>query len=809
MIVNNEFELALKFANKTDRSIFLTGKAGTGKTTFLHKLKEESSKRLIIVAPTGVAAINARGVTIHSFFQLPFGPIVPNGTSNHFSHRFSASKIDIIKSLDLLIIDEISMVRSDLLDAIDEVLRRYKDKSKVFGGVQLIMIGDLQQLSPVVKDTERQLLKTYYDTAFFFGSKAFKQCQPIYIELKHIYRQSNQAFITILNEIRNNNLSAQSAKALNTRFLPDFVPQKQDDFITLTTHNYKADQINDSELHQIKQKSYTYTAVIEGKFAEFSYPAPEVLNLKIGSQVMFIKNDSSLEKRYYNGKIGKVIQLKNDKVVVQCPSDDFEIDVTPETWDNVNYSIDAETKAISETKIGSFSQMPLRLAWAITIHKSQGLTFEKAIIDAEDSFAHGQTYVALSRCKSLEGIVLKSPIQSKSIINDTSIETFNKTVEAHQPSDAELKASQRAFQFFLLDELFNYRSFLFPINRMLDIYANHPNSIEGNIKELLPKIKEKGITELLKINTTFQQQIKVICNDTDEPELSQTVQERFIKAISYFKNHTKQHLSEPIQKLTFSTDNKELSKDLSKFYESLGTMIFIKMFCFDGLSDGFSTSKYLELRAKAILQNTTTPKKLKPKIASTTKHPILFERLRELRADFATEEDVAHYQIFTQKALFEMCQLLPTNSKQLQNISDIGKVRYQKYGSAILEIIKGYCEEFDIAPENVIYETAKPVKKENTKTISYKMFKSGKSIAEIAKERQFAITTIEGHLASFIESGDIKITELMPEETYLELKKLMETTPFEGFSDLKTKIDDKFTYSELRMVFAAMNSKES
>jgi hypothetical protein len=407
----------------------------------------------------------------------------------------------------------------------------------------------------------------------------------------------------------------------------------------------------------------------------------------------------------------------------------------------------------------------------------------------------------------LEGIVLKTPIQSKSIINDTSIDTFNKTVEAHQPTDAELKTSQRTFQFYLIDELFNYRSFLFPVNRMLDIYVNHPNSIEGNIKELLPTIKENGITELLKINTTFQHHIQSICGETDEPEKSQTIQERFIKAISYFKNHTKQHLLEPIQKLTFSTDNKELNKDLLKHYETIETLISLKMFCFEGLSDGFSTSKYLDLRAKGILQNANAPKKIKPKIESTTKHPILFERLRELRADFAIAEDVAHYQIFTQKALFEMCQLLPTNSKQLQSISDIGKVRYQKYGNAILEIIKSYCKEFDVTPENVIYESTKPVKKENTKTISYTMFKNGKTIAEIAKERQFATTTIEGHLASFIESGDIKITELMPEETYLELKNIMETTSFEGFSDLKSKIDEKFTYSEIKMVFAAMNSK--
>jgi len=463
---NQELELALNFVEKTDRNIFLTGNAGTGKTTFLHKIKCESLKRLVVVAPTGVAAINAKGVTIHSFFQMPFGPIVPGVEQNNstsFKHKFSKIKIDIIRSLDLLIIDEISMVRSDLLDGIDQVLRRYKNRNKVFGGVQVLMIGDLQQLSPVVKPNEWELLRRHYDTPYFFSSNAFQKSQAINIELKHIYRQDNEEFIAILNEVRNNNLSLKSATVLNNRFQPDFVPNKSEGYITLTTHNNRADAINELELNKLKPKRQCYTAEIKGKFNEHAYPTHENLELKVGAQVMFIKNDSSIEKRYYNGKIGTIISLDKDSVTVQCPEGGDEIETTPEIWENVSYTINQETKEISENIVGSFAQMPLRLAWAITIHKSQGLTFEKAIIDAEASFAHGQTYVALSRCKSLEGIVLKTQIKESSIINDNRVTTFTKNVADNLPNETDLNDSQKIYQLNLLEELFNYFDFIYPL----------------------------------------------------------------------------------------------------------------------------------------------------------------------------------------------------------------------------------------------------------------------------------------------------------------------------------------------------------
>ena len=478
---NPELELAVQFIEKTDRNLFITGKAGTGKTTFLHKIKKESLKRMVIVAPTGVAAINAKGVTIHSFFQMPFGPILPNQVANttHAQRKFSKTKIDIIKSLDLVIIDEISMVRADLLDGIDQVLRRYKNKNKVFGGVQILMIGDLQQLAPVVRPNEWSLLQQHYNTVYFFSSKAYQEANVVSIELKHIYRQKNEAFIKILNEVRNDKLSDESAKILKKNFNPSFSPNKEEGYITLTTHNKRAHLINNSELNKVKNKSTFFNAEISGKFNENSYPNSEKLELKVGAQVMFIKNDSSLEKRYYNGKIGVVTDISRENVTVQCANEIDEIVTEKEMWSNISYSINEETKELKEDIVGSFTQIPLRLAWAITIHKSQGLTFEKAIIDAEASFAHGQTYVALSRCTSLEGLVLKTPITSSAIINDSTVSIFNERVEENHPDEDILNRSEQQFQLNLISELFDYQSFLYPTTRLIDVFFKNRTSIKG------------------------------------------------------------------------------------------------------------------------------------------------------------------------------------------------------------------------------------------------------------------------------------------------------------------------------------------
>ena len=802
MLKNPELDLASDFVEKTDRSIFLTGRAGTGKTTFLHSIKDRSLKRLVVVAPTGVAAINARGVTIHSFFQMPFGPILPDDlqiqNSGAFNRKFNRTKIDIIRSLDLLIIDEISMVRADLLDGIDQVLRRYKDRTKVFGGVQVLMIGDLQQLAPVVKNNEWELLKAYYKTPYFFSSKAFQKSNAIGIELKHIYRQDNEKFIGILNEIRNNKLTQTSANELNKRYISNFIPAKDEGYITLTTHNNRANDMNLLELKKIKSKSFFYTAEVEGKFPEYSYPTHEKLDLKLGAQVMFIKNDSAPEKRYFNGKIGKIIHLNNEEITVQCPGDAFEIVCTPEIWENVNYTINQESKEISENWIGSFSQIPLRLAWAITIHKSQGLTFDKAIIDAKASFAHGQTYVALSRCRTLEGIVLKSAISEKSIINDTRVLSFNKNIEDNPPTEDILKESLKIYQLNLISELFNYYAFLFPVKRLIDIYYKNKSSLEGRIIEPLTSLKDDGIIKLLQISEGFNKQLNDLTVEIDEPEKDDMVEQRIEKAVNYYIKFTEEKIKSPLESLTYSTDNKSVDKDMQKQLKILDELLSYKQYCLNGLKDGFTTTKYLELRAKAVLQKRNVPK-VKKEYSTTTEHTVLFSELRELRTVLSEEQDVERFQIFTQKSLYGMCAELPLTTKQLRNINGMGKVRVEKYGERILEIISEYCNDNSIVPKEDIPEEKKIIKGE-TRKISLKMFKDGLTISEIAEKRGLVIGTIESHLAMFVTSGELEITDLIPKEKYLELKKLMETSKFESLTELKSKIDDKFTYGEMRMV---------
>ncbi|MCX7547474.1 helix-turn-helix domain-containing protein [Xanthomarina sp. F1114] len=807
---NKELELAWAFINNTSRNVFLTGKAGTGKTTFLHKLKKESFKRLIVVAPTGVAAINAKGVTIHSFFQMPFGPLIPGENqiqNSNFNRKFSKTKIDIIKSLDLLIIDEISMVRADLLDGIDRVLKRYRKSKKEFGGVQVLMIGDLQQLSPVIKDHEWNLLKSYYKTGFFFSSHVFQACNALTIELKHIYRQDNQDFIKILNEIRNNTLTQTSADELNKRYIPDFKPNHSDGYIYLTTHNKKAEQVNLKELNLLSSKVYKYEAQVEGKFPEYSYPNDELLELKVGAQVMFIKNDSSPEKRFFNGKIGKIIELNKEEVVIRCPEDDFNITTSPEVWENINYSVDNESKAIKEDRVGFYKQIPLRLAWAITIHKSQGLTFEKAIIDAQGAFAHGQTYVALSRCKSLDGLVLKGKISSNQIISDDNITSFTKQSEENIPNENILEMSQKNFQLDCISDILNYHDFLFPLNRSIDIFYKNRNSIEGLIEKPLLTIKDEGVIPLLKINTSFIGQLKTILGDYELPENSNLVQQRFIKAVDYFKNQTDNLFVSTLGTLNFTTDNKEIEKDLTKQLDLIEQLVEIKLLYFRELANGFNSNRFLELRGKASFITKEKPKIKRKAPIEGTSNTVLFELLRELRDNIAKEKDLIHYQIFNQKSLYEMCEVLPTSIEELLQVNGMGKVRVKKYGEAILNVIVEYCENNNIDVSQTDYRiefsepsTVKKKKKGDTKKISLKLFKAGKSIQDIADERELNENTIFGHLASFISSKEVKITDLMSEKHYKELKRIIPKTTFENLSDLKHQLDDKYTYGEIRLV---------
>ena len=799
---NAELNLAHQFIENTDRNLFITGKAGTGKTTFLRSVKENSHKRMVVVAPTGVAAINAKGVTIHSFFQMPFGPILPNQISHasNQQRRFSKTKIDIIKSLDLVIIDEISMVRADVLDGIDQVLRRYKNKHKVFGGVQILMIGDLQQLAPVVKPNEWSLLKEHYNTVYFFSSKAYQAASVVSIELQHIYRQKNADFIKILNEIRNDQLSETSAAILNKQYQPMFSPHKDEGYITLTTHNKRASLINDSELNTLTTKNHIFNAEVSGKFNENAFPNDERLALKVGAQVMFIKNDSSPEKRYYNGKIGIITAISRENVTVQCANEIDEIITEKEQWDTVNYSIHEETKELKEDIVGTFSQIPLRLAWAITIHKSQGLTFNKAIIDAEASFAHGQTYVALSRCTSLEGLVLKTPISNSAIINDTTVQVFSKEVEENHPDETILTASEIQFQLNLISELFDYQSFLYPVSRLIDIYYKNRTSIKGEVIEHLQHIKDNGIVALMKVSNGFRNQLLAISSEGILPENSSQIQDRFKKAVDYFLTVSIKNIVQPIASLSFSSDNKAVKKDFTTQFDKLQELLSEKVFALKKMTEGFKVQPYLKIRAAAVLQKTTPVKKKK---LPSKRDPILALGLRALRDDISKAENIPHFQIFTQETLYAICDSLPRTEKELLKVNGMGKIRVKKYGDEILELIETYCKENGI---NAFNEQKKEDKK-STKQISFELFKKGLSIKEIAKERSLTSGTIESHLASYIPSGEVDILELIPLKKYQKMIKEIEAVEYKNLTHLKENVDKSYSFMELRMVLLSLNQE--
>ncbi len=615
--------LAWQFVKNTGTSIFLTGKAGTGKTTFLRTLKDKLPKRMVVVAPTGIAAINANGVTIHSFFQLPFAPYVPNSTFNTEGiFRMSKEKQRILRTLDLLVIDEISMVRADLLDSIDMVLRRYRDRSKPFGGVQLLLIGDLQQLPPVVKDEEWTLLSKYYDSPYFFSSLALKQMGYITIELLHVYRQNDLDFLTLLNKIRDNKTDQDTFKKLNSRFVPNFAPPSGTDFIRLVTHNYQAQSINDRKLTELPGASRRYKASITGEFPEQSFPTEFVLELKENAQVMFVKNDSTGKGRYYNGMLGKVVSATNKGVTVKANETGELIDLLPEEWTNAKYVLNKETQAIEEEVEGTFKQLPLRLAWAVTIHKSQGLTFEHAIIDAQHSFAHGQTYVALSRCKTLEGLVLSAPLSPSAVICDEKVHQFNVEASARQPNNEMLSQMQRAYEVNLIDELFDFRPVGIAFERLTRFVDEH---FARKYPRLLQeyRLARPLLDEIVGVAAKFRLQYTQMLAAQQGDALGEEVLLRIRSGAGYFHKRLSS-LIEMLAKNRIDTENKTLKKTLKERYAEVDEALGFKMnlLKYESRADvSFAIGDYLSAKAKLLLgamddskARTKKAKEAKPKV---------------------------------------------------------------------------------------------------------------------------------------------------------------------------------------------------
>lgn len=649
---NPLLDLAHAYINTTNTIVFLTGKAGTGKTTFLRAVRQSTKKKLAIAAPTGVAAINAGGMTIHSLFQLPFGPMLPD-TSDRPELHYSPEKRELLSSLELLIIDEISMVRPDVLDQIDLILRNIKGNNYPFGGVQVLMIGDLAQLSPIIREDEWVLLRPYYSTPYFFSSLVLQKALYIRIELDKVYRQTDQTFVDILNGVRNQSITQPELNQLNKRYLPEFKPAADEPYITLTTHNRIAQHINDEWLTALKGKETTYNATIRGDFPKDAYPTETKLKLKVGAQVMFVKNDSSAEKLYYNGKIGTVTFLEEDTVYVQC-DDGREITVQALEWTNVKYQLDGEQ--INETNAGSFAQIPLKLAWAITIHKSQGLTFDRAIIDVSEAFTHGQVYVALSRCRSLEGLVLRNPVSQQNIIGDPSVIRFNQQAEARKPDDTTLQQHQEDHRIYLLGELFNF-------------YLLRQKLVK--FESLVPQFTE-GVFDIA---------------EKLEKQLRNYPDERVKKAAGYFQEKLEAATTQLHGQLTALVGS---SKERAGKADELMRWMMTRIKLLEHFAQHtFTTDVYLQLKRGT----KASPAHSFLKALNAKPNEKLYGQLLEWREATATKENILANMVLTEKTAAAIAEKLPETLKALSGIKGIGQEKTNRYGAAILTLIRAYQQE--------------------------------------------------------------------------------------------------------------------
>jgi hypothetical protein len=748
-------QLVKNFINQTNKSIFLTGKAGTGKTTLLAEIIKSTHKQAVVVAPTGIAALNAGGVTIHSMFQLPFSSFIPDfGNFQQASDRFkietkdslmrhfnmNKKRISLLKNLELLVIDEVSMLRADLLDAIDWVLRNIRKRNEPFGGVQTLFIGDLLQLPPVVKNEEWSVLRKYYQGIFFFNAHVLVQNPPVYIELDKIYRQDDADFIRILNNLRNNQISKNDCDILNKCVQRNFDTQKNPGYITLTTHNFKADEINKKELVQLSSNSFNFEAEITGDFPPHLSPIEARLELKEGAQVMFIKNDNSPEKLFFNGKMGVVKKLSRAEIFIYFPEERKTIEVERFEWENIKYTVNENTKEISEETVGTFVHYPLKLAWAITVHKSQGLTFDKAILDVSKAFAPGQAYVALSRLRSISGLVLLQEFSTTSLQSDSNVIAYGDNKPADDLLAQVLDLETKKYLLAVLIEAFDFNALITAWRSHSSTYMSSGQKNEKYKHLEWARHQAKKLEELSNPSAGFTNQLMGIFID---PQFDlYFLEERVDKAYNYF-------------------------------YKSLDEILF-------------STLKKIEEvkrkpKIKVYLEELTELDELQTVVVLTLKKVrIMIESLiagKPLQKESIWNDELKHYKL-TKIALARH------DEKQNRSAFDFDTIEEEE---EILESKK----------------TKKSTKKKGDKISSVDqtlaLFESGKNISEIANQRVLSESTIYSHASQLIKAEKIELSKILDEKKIIQLQAAFDGYTEESISPLKEKYGNKFSWDELRL----------
>lgn len=745
-------EFAAKFINVTGRHIFLTGKAGTGKTTFLRNLLSLTHKKAVIVAPTGIAAINAAGVTIHSLFQLPFGtflpralPIESNQTHQHYHTprsiirhlSMNAKKRRILLDLELLVIDEVSMLRADLLDAIDTVLRYIrKNNSVAFGGVQVLFIGDLYQLPPVVKNDEWTLLSNFYKSSFFFDALALANNPPVYIELEKIYRQDDERFISLLNNLRNNQIQNEDLDLLRTYYKENFRPALADNYITLTTHNHKADSLNKNSLAELKSNSFKFEAKVEKEFNESAFPAEKIIELKVGAQVMFIKNDPTGEQRFFNGKIAVVSRLSADEIEVQIDGGKKSLSVERYTWKNIRYNLNKSTNEIEEEEIGTFTQFPLKLAWAITVHKSQGLTFDKAIIDSGDAFAPGQIYVALSRLRSLDGLVLTSMISNRGIRQDQHVDQYAKTKTQQENLASQIERESSSYLKELLVNAFNFTKL---DNEVYEHVFSYTKDEKRSNKQthLTWAVKLQQDLLALKVNADkFMIQVGRLFHANDAANLLT----RTTAAVDYFSLHLtalSNRVFEQIEVVKIQKQVKEYIKEL------------------------------LELEIGIYEQ-----------LMSIKKAKVMLEAFQR-GVEPTKQEMLALHDISQREAKVKKAYTLPNQTTTGSDEDVFSKPKTAKKGKKATEA------------------------KIDTKEITLALFKEGKTLSEIAAERKVTLSTIEGHIAHFIAQQIVEARDVIDGDRLEQITTAIRELKSIKLNEIREHLGKSYGFGEIKIAIAA------